>query len=195
LFRYFIIYKPYGVLNQFTDDLGRPTLASLYDFPKDVYPVGRLDIDSEGLLLLTNDTKINHRLLNPAFKHTKTYWVQVEGQITYEAIKALEKGVKIKVDGKEYQTLPSKAFIFEQEPILPERNPPIRFRKNIPTSWLSLSIVEGKKHQVRKMTASVGFPTLRLVRYSIQNICLENMQVGDVQELDRDFVYKNLFSE
>jgi 23S rRNA pseudouridine2457 synthase len=160
-----------------------------------VYPVGRLDIDSEGLLLLTNDTKINHRLLNPAFKHTKTYWVQVEGQITYEAIKALEKGVKIKVDGKEYQTLPSKAFIFEQEPILPERNPPIRFRKNIPTSWLSLSIVEGKKHQVRKMTASVGFPTLRLVRYSIQNICLENMQVGDVKELDRDFVYKNLFSE
>ncbi|MFN3316859.1 MAG: pseudouridine synthase, partial [Raineya sp.] len=130
MFKYYLAYKPYGVLNQFTDDLGRPTLASLYDFPKDVYAVGRLDIDSEGLLLLTNDKSINHKLLNPKFRHEKTYWVQVEGSITDEAIKKLEKGVIIKVEGKEYHTLPAKAFRFESHPNLPERNPPIRFRKN-----------------------------------------------------------------
>ncbi|MDX1904246.1 MAG: pseudouridine synthase, partial [Thermonemataceae bacterium] len=163
MLKYFIIYKPYGVLNQFTDDLGRPTLASLYDFPKDAYPVGRLDIDSEGLLLITNDKKINHLLLNPKFKHQKTYWVQVEGQVSQEAIRELEEGVLIRIDGKVYKTLPSKVILLEEEPFLPPRNPPIRFRKNIPTSWLSLQIIEGKKHQVRKMTASVGFPTLRLV--------------------------------
>lgn len=195
MLRYFITYKPYGVLNQFTDDLGRPTLASLYPFPKDVYAVGRLDMDSEGLLLLTNDKTINHRLLNPKFKHTKTYWIQLEGQISKEAIEKLEKGVEIRIDGKNYKTLPAKAFIFENAPQVPERNPPIRFRKNIPTSWISLSIVEGKKHQVRKMTAAVGFPTLRLIRYQIQNLTLRNMQVGEVRELSRKEVYLKLFGE
>ncbi len=193
MLRYFIAYKPYGMLNQFTDNLGRPTLASLYPFPKDVYAVGRLDIDSEGLLLLTNDKAINHRLLNPKFKHTKTYWVQLEGQISKEAIEKLEKGVELRIDGKNYKTLPAKAFIFENAPKVPQRNPPIRFRKNIPTSWISLSIVEGKKHQVRKMTAAVGFPTLRLIRYQIQNLTLEDMQVGEVRELPRSEVYQKLF--
>ncbi|MCS6794583.1 MAG: pseudouridine synthase [Raineya sp.] len=195
MYRYFVIYKPYGVLNQFTDDLGRPTLASLYNFPKDVYPVGRLDIDSEGLLLLTNDKSINHRLLNPKFKHSKTYWVQVEGQVTQEAVAQLEKGIEIRIEGKIYKTLPAKAFIFETPPQVPERNPPIRFRKNIPTSWISLSIVEGKKHQVRKMTAAVGFPTLRLIRYQIQNLTLAEMKVGEVQELSRKEIYQKLFGE
>jgi 23S rRNA pseudouridine2457 synthase len=195
MLRYFITYKPYGVLNQFTDDLGRPTLASLYPFPKDVYAVGRLDIDSEGLLLLTNDKIINHRLLNPQFKHSKTYWVQVEGAISKEAIAKLEKGVDIRIEGKHYKTLPAKAFIFENTPQVPERNPPIRFRKNIPTSWISLSIVEGKKHQVRKMTAAVGFPTLRLIRYQIQGLTLTDMQVGEVRELSRKEVYLKLFGE
>ncbi|PKQ69308.1 pseudouridine synthase [Raineya orbicola] len=195
MLHYFVIYKPYGVLNQFTDDLGRPTLASLYDFPKDVYPVGRLDIDSEGLLLLTNDKSVNHRLLNPKFKHTKTYWVQVEGQITQEAIQKLESGLDIRIEGKMYHTLPAKAFIFETPPQVPERNPPIRFRKNIPTSWISLSIVEGKKHQVRKMTAAVGFPTLRLIRYQIQHLTLENMQVGEVRKLSQKEVYQKLFGK
>lgn len=195
MLHYFVIYKPYGVLNQFTDDLGRPTLASLYDFPKDVYPVGRLDIDSEGLLLLTNDKSVNHRLLNPKFKHTKTYWVQVEGEITQEAIQKLESGLDIRIEGKMYHTLPAKAFIFETPPQVPERNPPIRFRKNIPTSWISLSIVEGKKHQVRKMTAAVGFPTLRLIRYQIQHLTLESMQVGEVRKLSQKEVYQKLFGK
>jgi 23S rRNA pseudouridine2457 synthase len=195
MFRYYLAYKPYGVLNQFTDSLGRLTLASLYNFPQDVYPVGRLDIDSEGLLLLTNDKSINHRLLNPKFRHEKTYWVQVEGDITDEAIEKLKKGVTIRVDGKLYHTLPARAFRFANEPNLPERNPPIRFRKNIPTSWISLSIVEGKKHQVRKMTAAVGFPTLRLVRSQIQGLSLENMQIGEVRELSAQEVYEKLFGE
>jgi 23S rRNA pseudouridine2457 synthase len=194
-FKYFVLYKPYGVLNQFTDDLGRPTLATLYPFPKDVYAVGRLDLDSEGLLLLTNDKSLNHRLLNPKFHHKKTYWVQVEGEITEEAIKKLAKGVEIKIDGKIYHTLPAEAFFFQTPPQLPERNPPIRFRKNIPTSWISLSIIEGKKHQVRKMTAAVGFPTLRLVRYQIQELTLEDLQIGEVKEVSEEEIYRKLFGK
>lgn len=193
--RYYLIYKPYGVLNQFRDELGRPTLASLYDFPKDVYAVGRLDIDSEGLLLLTNDKSINHKLLNPKFKHKKTYWVQVEGNITDEAIEKLEKGLAIKIEGRVYHTLPAQALRFDTPPSLPDRDPPIRFRKNIPTSWISLSIVEGKKHQVRKMTAAVGFPTLRLVRYQIQDLDLSDMKVGEVRELSEQEIYQGLFGK
>lgn len=193
--KYYLIYKPYGVLNQFRDELGRPTLASLYAFPKDVYAVGRLDIDSEGLLLLTNDKSINHKLLHPKFKHKKTYWVQVEGSITDEAIKKLEKGLAIKIEGKVYHTLPAEASIFDTPPSLPDRDPPIRFRKNIPTSWISLSIVEGKKHQVRKMTAAVGFPTLRLVRYQIQGLDLSGMEVGEVKEISEQEVYQRLFGK
>ncbi len=193
--KYFVLYKPYGVLNQFTDDLGRPTLATLYPFPKDVYAVGRLDLDSEGLLLLTNDKSINHRLLNPKFHHKKTYWVQVEGLVTDTAIQKLENGLEIKIDGKPYQTLPAEASIFPTPPQLPERNPPIRFRKNIPTSWISLCIVEGKKHQVRKMTAAVGFPTLRLVRYQIQNLTLEGLQIGEVKEVSAEEIYLKLFGK
>lgn len=194
-FRYFVVYKPYGVLCQFTDKQGRPTLASLYNFPRDVYSVGRLDIDSEGLLLLTNDKSINHRLLNPKFKHTKTYWVQVEGKITQEAITKLENGLLIRVERKLYKTLPARAFILDSPPQVPERIPPIRFRKNVPTSWISLSLIEGKKHQVRKMTAAVGFPTLRLIRYQIQHLTLDNLQVGQVKELSRQEVYSKLFLE
>lgn len=194
-FKYFLLYKPYGVLNQFTDDLGRPTLATLYPFPKDVYAVGRLDLDSEGLLLLTNDKSINHRLLNPKFHHKKTYWVQVEGLISDTAIQKLENGLEIKIDGKPYQTLPAEAFIFQAPPHLPERNPPIRFRKNIPTSWISLSVIEGKKHQVRKMTAAVGFPTLRLVRYQIQSLTLEGLQIGEVKEVSGEEIYLKLFGK
>ncbi|GAB4125910.1 MAG: rRNA large subunit pseudouridine synthase E [Raineya sp.] len=193
--KYYIAYKPYGVLNQFTDKLGRPTLASLYPFPKDVYAVGRLDIDSEGLLLLTNNKSLNHTLLNPKFRHEKTYWVQVEGNITEEAIEQLKKGVDIKIEGKLYRTLPAKVSKFDVVPNLPNRNPPIRFRKNIPTSWISLCIVEGKKHQVRKMTASVGFPTLRLVRYKIQELSIDGLQIGEVQELSEEEIQRKLFGK
>ncbi|KAF0150549.1 MAG: pseudouridine synthase [Ignavibacteria bacterium] len=176
--RYFILYKPYGVLNQFTDGENRPTLASLYSFPKDVYPVGRLDMDSEGLLLLTNDKQLTERLLNPKNKHEREYFVQVEGTPTKEALQKLISGVAI--EGK--KTLPAKAMLID-DPNFPPRNPPIRERKTIPTSWISLTLIEGKNRQVRKMTAAVGFPTLRLVRVRIDNLILSDLKAGEVKEI------------
>ncbi|MBI4944762.1 MAG: pseudouridine synthase [Bacteroidetes bacterium] len=185
--RYFIIYKPYEMLSQFTREGTHKTLANLsYSFPKDVYPVGRLDADSEGFLLLTNDKQVNHLLLNPKFKHNRTYLVQVEGVFSEEAKKKLEQGVTISMDGKDYKTLPSKV-ILDKEPNLPERNPPIRFRKNIPTSWIEITLQEGKNRQVRKMTASVGFPTLRLVRIGIEKISLGKMMPGEVREINSPY--------
>jgi 23S rRNA pseudouridine2457 synthase len=180
------------VLSQFTKEGEKKTLADFYNLPKDVYPIGRLDYDSEGLLLLTNDKKLNHRLLNPQFAHNRTYWVQVDGQITTEALQQLDKGVSINIEGKEYKTKPSKANLLVPDPNLPQRNPPIRFRKNIPTSWLELTLTEGKNRQVRKMTAAVGFPTLRLVRYSIENITIDNMQPGSIIEMSEQTIYKKL---
>ena len=149
-----------------------------------MYPVGRLDADSEGLLLLTNDKQLNHRLLNPKFRHSRTYYVQVDGALTAEATEQLAAGVTISVEGKPYHTLPASAQILP-EPELPARYPPIRYRANIPTSWLSINLHEGKNRQVRKMTASVGFPTLRLVRWAIETFTAEGMQPGDVRELSR----------
>ena len=167
-------------------------LADLdFDFPTDVYPVGRLDADSEGLLLLTNDKQLNHRLLNPKFRHNRTYYVQVDGQLTIEAVGHLTAGVTISVDGKPYQTLPANAQILP-EPLLPDRNPPIRYRANIPTSWLSISLHEGKNRQVRRMTAAVGFPTLRLVRWAIETLTAGGMQPGNVRELSRTEVMRGL---
>ncbi len=182
------------MLPQFSDDQGRPTLGQLHDFPKDVYPVGRLDMDSEGLLVLTNDKKMNSRLLQPKNEHTRTYWAQVEGEINEEAIANLEKGVTIRINKKDYETLPAKARILES-PNLPERNPPIRYRKSVPDSWLELTLTEGKNRQVRKMTAAVGFPTLRLVRASISDLKLGNMQIGEVKELDKGEIYPKLFGK
>ena len=185
--RYFVIYKPFGMLSQFTKEGDHKTLANLnYSFGKDVYPVGRLDADSEGLLLLTNDKMINNLLLNPKHKHHRTYLAQVDGQFTEEAKTKLEKGVSIAVDGKEYKTLPAKVNLVA-EPDLPLRNPPIRFRKNIPTSWVELTLHEGKNRQVRKMTAAVGFPTLRLVRIAIEKINLDKMIPGEVKEIKKPF--------
>lgn len=188
-YSYFIIYKPFGMLSQFSPEGNKTVLGDLYPFPKDVYPVGRLDADSEGLLLLTNDKKLNHRLLNPDFKHFRNYWVQVDGAVTEEARRQLEEGVRIKVNKKEYHTLPAKVRILEPPADIPERTPPIRYRKDIPTSWLALSLQEGKNRQVRRMTAAVGFPTLRLIRVQIENLSLQGMQPGDVKELNEDEVY------
>ena len=176
--KYYILNKPYGVLTQFTDDENRPTLASLYNFPKDVYPVGRLDMDSEGLLLLTNDKPLTNYLLNPKQKHEREYFAQVEGVPTKEALQKLCSGVII--EGK--KTLPAKAKLVN-DPNFPARVPPIRERKNIPTSWISLTLIEGRNRQVRKMTAAVGFPTLRLVRVRIENLYLGNLKVGEVKEI------------
>jgi len=193
MLRYIIFYKPFQVLAQFSKEGEKKTLADFFhDFPKDVYPVGRLDYDSEGLLLLTNDKQLTYRLLEPKFKHSRTYWVQVEGSITEDAVAQLKKGVVINVNGKQYKTASAKATIFSEAPKVPERNPPIRYRKEIPTSWISLTITEGKNRQVRKMTAAVGFPTLRLIRYSIGGVTIEGLDVGEYRELDASTT-NNLF--
>lgn len=190
LARYFITYKPFGVLTQFTGE--EPTLASLGVFPKEVYPVGRLDKDSEGLLLITDDKVLNHHLLNPRFGHQRTYYAQVEGVPTPEALAALRSGVTITVDGRDYKTKPALAKILEVAPDLPERNPPIRYRAAIPDTWIELTLIEGKNRQVRKMTAAVGFPTLRLVRYSMEKITIKGMNAGDIVELEEKTVYHQL---
>lgn len=191
-FQYFVIYKPYGYLSQFTrEHETHKVLGDLYNFPKDVYPVGRLDKDSEGLLLLTNDNKLNHRLLNPDFRHKRTYWVQVEGQITEEAILQLSQGIDIKINKKTYRTLPAAARILAP-PSLPDRDPPIRFRKNVPDSWLELTLSEGKNRQVRRMCAKAGFPVLRLVRVRIEKVLLDGMDVGEIKIYDAKKIYENL---
>lgn len=189
---YFLIYKPYLMLSQFSREGDKQTLADLdFTFPTDVYPVGRLDADSEGLLLLTNDKQLNHRLLNPKFRHNRTYYVQVDGALTDDACRQLSEGVTIAVDGKAYNTLPANATVID-EPNLPERNPPIRYRASIPTSWVSIALHEGKNRQVRKMTAAVGFPTLRLVRWGIESLSADGMVPGQVRELSRAEVLKGL---
>ncbi len=193
--RYFLIYKPYQVLSQFSPVENKRTLADFFKVPRDVYPVGRLDHDSEGLLILTNDTSLNHRLLDPSFAHEREYLVQVDGAITQEAIHQLEQTVIIQVDGKPYQTKLCIASILYNEPLVPERDPPIRFRKEIPAPWISLVLTEGKNRQVRKMTAQVGFPTLRLLRFRIGSLSLDNMQPGEMIELSKNKVYENLFHD
>ena len=182
--KYILFYKPYGVLSQFTDDSAspRPTLKEYIDIPE-VYSVGRLDFDSEGLLLLTNDGQLKHRLIDPQFEHSRTYWVQVEKIPTESALQSLRDGVTI----QGYRTKPAIAKLLNSEPDLPAREPPIRFRANIPTAWLELTLTEGKNRQVRKMTAAVGFPTLRLVRVAIAHLRLENLAVGQSRILsDRE---------
>ncbi|MBS3946350.1 MAG: pseudouridine synthase [Melioribacter sp.] len=176
--RYFVINKPYGVLSQFTDTERRQTLKSLFDFPNDVYPIGRLDMDSEGLLIITNDKYFTNFLLNPKNQHEKEYYAQVDGIPDNNSLIKLREGVLI--EGK--KTLPAKVKLID-DPNFEPRNPPIRERKTIPTCWLSLTITEGRNRQVRKMTAAVGHPTLRLVRVRIKNITLGNMKSGEVREL------------
>jgi 23S rRNA pseudouridine2457 synthase len=193
MLRYFIIYKPFQVLSQFSASEGKLTLKDFFEVPRDVYPVGRLDYDSEGLLLLTNDQALNHRLLHPQFRHEREYYVQVDGNIDTAAINKLENGVTITVNGKPFRTARCKAGIFEKEPALPERHPPIRYRKNIPAPWIWMILHEGKNRQVRKMTAAVGFPTLRLVRYRIGRITVDHLLPGEMREMKKDEVYSLLF--
>ena len=193
--QYYVIYKPFQVLSQFTSQEEKKTLKDFFPVPADVYPVGRLDFDSEGLLILTNDTTFNHRLLNPRFAHDREYWVQVEGDISPAAIRQLESGVTISIDGKPYLTKPAKAIAMASSPPVPERFPPIRYRAQIPTSWIKLILQEGKNRQVRKMTAQVGFPTLRLIRYRIELLTVEGLGPGEMRLLDQQEIYSLLFAE
>lgn len=170
--------KPFQVLTQFTTNDDKSTLADYINQPN-FYAAGRLDYDSEGLLILTNEGAVQHYLANPKFKQEKTYWAQVEGEMTDSALSALRKGVELK-DG---MTRPAKARVIEEPDIWP-RNPPIRERKNQPTSWIELKITEGKNRQVRRMTAAVGFPTLRLIRYAIGDWTLDSLQPGSSTLID-----------
>lgn len=181
---YYKLYKPYGYLSQFSGESSDKLLGDLYPFPKDVYPVGRLDKDSEGLLLLTNDNTFKHELLDPNANKSKTYWVQVDGEITKTAIDKLCSGtIEIKHKGNAYRVKKADCRKIEP-PEIEERQPPIRFRKNIPTSWVELIITEGKNRQVRKMTAATGFPTLRLIRVKIDDHSIEGMKVGECQKIN-----------
>lgn len=178
------------MLSQFRKEGDAPTLADLdFTFEKDVYPVGRLDADSEGLLLLTNDNRLKTALLDPKNKHWRTYYVQVEGDITPEACKTLSDGVSISLSGASYRTKRARATPIEP-PALPARTPPIRVRKAIPDSWLSLALTEGKNRQVRRMTAAAGFPTLRLVRVAIGDLWMQDMEPGEVISLGKDDLKK-----
>lgn len=172
-------HKPYGVLSQFTSDGSANRPLAEFGFPSGVYPLGRLDADSEGLLLLTNEKRLNDTLLNPRHGHRRTYWVQVERVPTAEAIELLQQGVVVHGE----RTRPCKAWILDPQPDLAEREPPVRFRKTVPTCWIAMELTEGKNRQVRKMTAAVGYPTLRLIRVAVGNFLLGALTPGVWREL------------
>ncbi|APY11694.1 ribulose phosphate epimerase [Seonamhaeicola sp. S2-3] len=183
--KHYIIYKPYGYLSQFKSHDSKQQrkrfLGELYDFPEGIMAIGRLDEKSEGLLLLTTDGKMSDFINSQ--KVEKEYYALVDGDITLNAIEKLQSGVKIGFNGKKYLTKPCKAFKLNESPQLPVRSKKIRDARHGPTSWISITLKEGKFRQVRKMTSAVGFPTLRLVRVRVGNIYLKNMQVGDVIEV------------
>jgi len=178
--RHILFYKPFGVLTQFTPEPGSShrTLKDFIDVPS-VYAAGRLDADSEGLLLLTTDGNLQHLLTDPRHAHPRTYWAQVEGAPQNEALEQLRRGVQLK-DGA---TRPAEVRLLELPPELPTREPPIRVRQSIPTAWLELILTEGRNRQVRRMTAAVGLPTLRLVRAAIGALRLEGLAPGEWREL------------
>jgi 23S rRNA pseudouridine2457 synthase len=172
---YILFYKPYGVLSQFTRESGHLALCDYGPFPKGIYTAGRLDADSEGLLFLTNDNMMKHQLIDPKYKHTKTYLVQVEGIPQTFDLEKLAKGLII--EGK--QTKSAVVRLLEQNPVLAPRPIPIRERRKIPTSWLEIILREGRNRQVRKMTATIGFPTLRLIRTAITFLTIDGLKPGE----------------
>lgn len=179
--RYLLFHKPYDVLSQFTDEKSPTHRYTLKDFipVSDVYPVGRLDRDSEGLMLLTSNGQLQHWLTDPRFHHPRTYLVQVERIPDEAALERLRRGVMI----QNYQTRPAQVTLLSSEPDLPPRDPPIRFRKSVPTAWLEMTLTEGRNRQVRRMTATVGFPTLRLVRVAIAHLRLDGLEPGQWRDL------------
>ena len=171
--------KPYGVLSQFTPDGSPNRPLAEFGLPKRVYPIGRLDADSEGLLLLSDEPQWNERLLDPANAHAREYWVEVERIPADDTLRQLERGVL--VQGR--KTLPCRAWRLEPQPQMPPRHPPVRFRKSVPTCWIALELAEGRNRQVRRMTAAVGHPTLRLVRVRIGSFWLGELPVGQWRAL------------
>jgi 23S rRNA pseudouridine2457 synthase len=179
--------KPYGVLSQFTSDGSPNRTLEEFRFPQGVYAIGRLDADSEGLLLLSDEPGLNHRLLHPSQAHRRVYWVEVERVPAAEAIRELSRGVTIQ--GR--KSLPCRARILDPQPDVPRRDPPVRFRKQVPTCWIALELVEGKNRQVRRMTAAIGHPTLRLIRTQIGGFEIGNLPAGQWRTLtskERDLV-------
>ncbi|MFN2476051.1 MAG: pseudouridine synthase [Chthoniobacterales bacterium] len=172
-------HKPFGVLSQFTPDGSKHRTLAEFDFPAGVYPVGRLDAESEGLLILSDEPELNARLLQPANGHVRTYWAQVERIPNANALRQLEAGIIL--EGR--RTLPCRAFLLDPQPMIAPRDPPIRFRKNVPDAWMALELVEGKNHQVRRMTAAVGHPTLRLIRMQIGKFSLDDLRAGEQRVL------------
>lgn len=173
-------HKPYGVLCQFTPDQPGQRVLAEFAFPRGVYPVGRLDMDSEGLLLLTDEAGFNHRFLDPDRGHPRTYLAQVEGVPTEEALLRLRRGG---IDIQGHRSRPCEVCLMDPQPGIPPRDPPVRFRKSIPTSWIELRLVEGKNRQVRRMTAAVGFPTLRLIRVAVGGFAAPDLAAGEWREL------------
>jgi 23S rRNA pseudouridine2457 synthase len=177
-------WKPYNVLTKFTDAENRSTLADYVHIP-DIYAAGRLDQDSEGLLLLTDSGSLSHHLTDPRFAHPRTYWAQVERIPDAAALDHLRKGVELSEGGRLWRTRPAQVELLAAPPDLPERDVPIRYRKNIPTAWIQLTLTEGRNRQVRRMTAAVGYPTLRLVRWSIGAITLAGLTPGALLPLTK----------
>src|SRR5438105_231202 len=172
-------HKPCGVLSRFTAD-GSPNLTlAEFDFPKNVYPIGRLDADSEGLLLLSDEAALNQRLLHPKNAHEREYWAQVERIPTAESLRKLEHGILV----QSRETLPARAWLLEPQPDFPPRVPPIRFRKTVPDCWIGLELIEGKNRQVRRMTAAIGHPTLRLLRVQVGGLMLRGLASGHWKRL------------
>ena len=187
---YFLIHKPFKVLSQFTDEDGNPGLNSIFNLPKDVYPVGRLDLDSEGLLILTNDRSLNNRLLNPKNNHHRTYWVEVDGVPNDQSLDLLRNGVEINVNGKKHMTKGAAVSVIN--PIVAQRQPPVNVAKHPSRTWLEITLTEGKNRQVRRMTAKVGHPTLRLLRVAIEEVKLGGLEVGGIVQLSEKAIIKKL---
>lgn len=179
-------------MSQFTSDEGRKNLGDFFKVPPDAYPVGRLDYDSEGLLIITSDKRMNNLLLDPGRQHEREYWVQVEGIPTEAHLRQLCSGVTINLKGRRYQTKKAKAVLFDTPPQVPERHPPIRYRKSVPDRWLCITLTEGKNRQVRRMTAAVGLPTLRLIRARIEGLTTGKMQPGEMIEFNQQDLYNLL---
>ncbi len=189
--RYFLVDKPYGMLSQFTREHPQhAVLSELYDFPARVYAVGRLDRDSEGLLILTDDKRLNQRLLHPRFAHPRTYWARVEGMPDERARERLAAGPTVRIGGRDHRSRP--VTVRRIEPNVPARVPPVRARKTVADCWLSLTLTEGKNRQVRKMCAAVGHPVLRLIRHSIAGVSRNDLRGGPVAEVAGRWLYDRL---